>query len=162
MQVVYIETSIVSYLAAAPSRDLIVAAHQQVTREWWRTAGERFGLYVSEAVMAEIRAGDPEAMVRRLQLVQNLPILELTEDVRALAKYYDTALGLSGKARADIPHFAFVVSYEVDYLVTWNCSHIANGEMIRRLMKVNGGLKRPTPLIVTPEEILELLEDTES
>jgi hypothetical protein len=95
MQVVYVETSIVSYPAAAPSRDLIVAAHQP------------------------------------------------------------------GKARADIPHFAFAVSYEVDYLVTWNCSHIANGEMIRRLMKVNGELKRPTPLIVTPEEISELLEDQE-
>jgi len=160
MQTVYVETTIVSYLAAYPSRDLVITAHQQITRDWWRTAKDRFGLYVSEAVMAEIQAGDREVADRRLQLVQDLPILEQTEDVQVLARHYDKALGLSGKARADIPHFAFAVAYEMDYLVTWNCSPIANGEMIKRLMKVNNELKRPTPLIVTPEEILEsLLED---
>jgi len=112
--------------------------------------------------MAEIRAGDPEVVDRRLQFVEGLPILEQTSDVRILAHHYDKVLGLSGKARADIPHFAFAVSYEMDYLVTWNCSHIANGEMIRRLMRANDELNRATPLIVTPEEILESLEDKES
>lgn len=73
--------------------------------------------------------------------------------------HHDKTLGLSGKARADIPHFAYAVSYRMDYLVTWNCSHIANGEMIQRLLKVNAELVRPTPLIVTGEEILESLED---
>ena len=73
--------------------------------------------------------------------------------------HYGKTLGLSGKARADIPHLAYAVSYRMDYLVTWNYSHIANGEMIRRLLKANGELNRPTPLIVTPEEILETLED---
>lgn len=159
MQTVYVETSIISYLAANPSRDLIVAAHQQITRDWWQKANVRFDLYISEAVLAEIRSGDPAAGTKRLQLVQDIPILNQTEDVRSLAKHYDKTLGLAGKARADIPHFAFAVSYQMDYLVTWNCSHIANGQMIKRLMKVNGELKRPTPLIVTPEEIMESLED---
>lgn len=159
MQTVYVETTVVSYLAAHPSRDLVIAAHQQITRDWWRTAKDRFELYVSETVMAEIQAGDPEVGDRRLQLVRNLPILELTDDVQVLAGHYDRSLGLSGRAQADIPHFAFAVSYEMDYLVSWNCSHIANGEMIKRLLKVNDELKRPTPLIVTPEEILESLED---
>jgi hypothetical protein len=85
--------------------------------------------------------------------------LAFNADVRALAAHYGRTLGLSGKARADIPHFAYAVSYRMDYLVTWNCSHIANGEMIQRLLKVNAEVKRPTPLIVTPEEILESLED---
>ncbi len=159
MQTVYVETTIVSYLAAYPSRDLVTAAHQQITRDWWHVVRNRFELYISETVIAEIQAGDPEAGDRRLQIVQNLPLLELTDDVQILAKHYNKTLGLSGKAQADIPHFAFAVSYEMDYLVTWNCSHIANGEMIKRLMKVNNELKRPTPLVVTPEEILESLED---
>jgi hypothetical protein len=159
MQTVYVETSIISYLAAYPSRDLVVAAHQQITRDWWQQVRARFELYVSEAVLAEIRSGDPAAGTKRLQLVQDIPILEQTEDVSTLTKHYDKTLGLSGKARADIPHFAFAVSHEMDYLVTWNCSHIANGQMIKRLMIVNSELKRPTPLIVTPEEIMESLED---
>lgn len=159
MQRVYLETTIASYLAAKASRDLIIAAHQQITQDWWQTARDRFEVYVSEAVLDEVRAGDPEAIERRLRFIGDLPVLALNADVRALAVHYDGTLGLSGKARADIPHFAYAVSYQMDYLVTWNCSHIANGEMIRRLLKVNAELKRPTPLIVTPEEILESLED---
>ena len=159
MRKVYLETTIPSYLAAKASRDLIIAAHQQITQDWWQTAHEKFDLYISEAVLYEVRAGDPEAIERRLRFIENLPVLAVNADVRALTEHYDKTLGLSGKARADIPHFAYAVSYQVDYLVTWNCTHIANGEMIRRLLKVNSKLNRPTPLIVTPEEILESLED---
>ncbi len=114
MQTVYVETTVVSYLAADPSRDLVTAAHQQITRDWWRLAREHFDLYVSEIVMAEIRAGDVEARARRLQLTADLPILRQTKDVQTLARHYERTLGLSGKARADIPHFAFAVSYEMD------------------------------------------------
>jgi len=159
MQTVYLETTIPSYLAAKASGDLIVAAHQKITQDWWQKANERFDLYVSEAVLAEVRAGDPEAMSRRLQVIEHLPVLAINEDVRALTIHYLKNLRLSGKAQADIPHFAFAVSYQMDYLVTWNCAHIANGEMIKRLIAVNAVVKRHTPIIVTPEEILESLED---
>jgi len=159
MQKVYLETTIPSYLAAKASRDLIIAAHQQITQDWWQTAHNRFELYISEAVLDEVRAGDPEAIERRLRFIEGLPVLALNEDVRVLTRHYDKSLGLSGRARADIPHLAYAVSYRMDYLVTWNCSHIANGEMIRRLLTANVELNRSTPLIVTPEEILESLED---
>jgi len=156
---VYLETTIPSYLAAFPSRDLITAAHQQITPEWWRVAPKRFELYISEAVLDEIRNGDPDAVARRLAVVDGLPVLELNDDVRALVHAYDEKLGLVGRARADLPHFAFAVAYEMDYLVTWNCAHIANGEIVRRLREANAELRRLTPLIVTPEEILETPED---
>ena len=133
METVYVETSVISYLAASPSRDLVVAAHQQITGDWWQTARERFELYISELVLAEIRAGDPDSGTKRLLSIQDIAILEQTEDVAVLTKHYDKTLGLTGRARADIPHFAFAVSYEMDYLVTWKCSHIANGQMIKRL-----------------------------
>jgi len=154
----YLETTIPSYLAARPSRDLVVAAHQQIVHEWWSTACKRFELFTSEAVLDEIRAGDPEVVERRLAIVNNLPILGVNEEVRSLLRIYDHELGLRGRARADLPHFAFAVAYEMDFLVTWNCSHIANGTIIRRLLGLNGRLQCPTPLIVTPEEILETPE----
>src|SRR5687768_8587817 len=160
MPSVYLETTIPSYLAAYPSRDLIMAAHQQITNDWWRNARDRFDLYISEAVLAEIRAGDADAAERRLVLIEGLPVLAWNDDIVDLVREYDQHLGLIGRARADLPHFAFAVAYEMDYLVTWNCRHIANGEVVRRLIEVNAELGRRTPLIVTPEEILEDVEET--
>ena len=89
-----------------------------------------------------------------MAIVDGLPVLELNDDVRNLVYEYDRRLGLIGRARADLAHIAFAVAYEMDYLVTWNCRHIANGEVIRRLLDANAELRRPTPLLVTPEEIL--------
>ena len=162
MPSVYIETTIPSYLAAHPSRDLVMAAHQQITHDWWRNAQERFDLYISEAVLNEIRSGDPDAAVRRLAIVNGLPVLQLNDDVRNLVHEYDRRLPLVGRARADLPHFAFAVGYQMDYLVTWNCRHIANGEVIRRLLDANAELQRATPLLITPEEILSSPDEDES
>lgn len=158
MPSVYLETTIPSYLAAHPSRDLIIAAHQQITHDWWRSARHRFDLYISEAVLDEIQAGDAEAAARRLENVEGVPILEFSHDVNALVVAYDDRLGLVGRARADVVHIAFAVAYEMDYMVTWNCRHIANGVMIRRLADANTELGRATPVIVTPEELLESSE----
>ena len=82
----YLETTIPSYLAAHPSRDLVVAAHQQVTHDWWRTARQRFDFFISAAVLEEIRRGDPDAAARRLEIIQDLAILELNDDVQSLAR----------------------------------------------------------------------------
>lgn len=162
MPSVYLETTIPSYLAAHPSRDLIMAAHQQITHDWWLNAQDRFDLYISDAVLNEIRSGDPDAAARRLAIVDGLSVLQLSEGVRNLVHEYDLRLGLTGRARADLPHFAFAVAYQMDYLVTWNCRHIANGEVNRRLLVANVELQRPTPLVVTPEEILSNPEEDES
>jgi hypothetical protein len=84
----YLESTIPSYLAARPSRDLIVAAHQQVTHEWWQQVRTKFDIYISEAVLEEITAGDPEAVSRRLSFTEALPILTVTEEVEILAREY--------------------------------------------------------------------------
>lgn len=151
---VYVETTIPSYLSARPSRDLLTAAHQQVTHDWWATARERYRMVISEAVIDEIGAGDPTYASRRIELVADLETLDFTDDVAELIRTYDRRLGLSGVARADVVHFAFAVAYHVDYLVTWNCAHIANGHVIRRLLKINDDLQRSTPVIVTPIELM--------
>ena len=115
MPTIYLETTIPSYLAARPSRDPIVNAHQQITDEWWRDARKHFELYVSEAVLTEIRIGDPDAAARRLATVEGLPILEINDDVRYLAHVYAQSLDLTGRAKADLPHIAFAVAYEMDW-----------------------------------------------
>jgi predicted nucleic acid-binding protein len=154
----YVETTIPSYLAAVPSRDLIIAARQQVTRDWWQYARGRFDLYVSEAVLQEIRAGDAATAAKRIELVEGLTVLDVTKDVDSLVEVYQRHFGLPQRARTDIVHIAVAVAYEVDYVVSWNCKHIANGQILRRLIEVNQTLGRFTPLLYTPAELLEVPE----
>ena len=108
-QTLYLESTIPSYLTARPSRDLIVAAHQQITHEWWREARTNFDIYVSEAVLDEISAGDPDAASRRLTLTDGLPILALTEEVGSLAIEYQHGLGLPRSAQLDAVHLAITI-----------------------------------------------------
>lgn len=151
----YVESTILSYLAARPSRDLVIAAFQAITREWWSAAPNKFELFVSDAVLAEISQGDRDAVARRLKFAHGLPSLELDDEIRALAKVYEEDLGLPAKARTDALHIACTVCHEIDYLVTWNCTHLANGEVVRKLMERNLREGLFTPLIVTPAELVE-------
>jgi hypothetical protein len=157
MPSVYIETTIPSYLAARRSRDLITAAHQQITHDWWDTARERFDLYVSHAVLDEIHRGDPAYVAKRTEIIRDLDVLAFTNDVANLIREYHARCVLTGSASADLAHFAYAVAYNLDYLVTWNCRHIANGQVIKRLAKANDAIGRSTPVIVTPEELLTRL-----
>jgi len=151
---VYLESTIPSYLAARPSRDLIVAAHQQVTWDWWRTRRDEYELFISREVIGEIGRGDPEAAERRLELVAGLTSLETVDEIRTLAEAYERELGLAVGARTDLVHLAYAVLYETDYLLTWNCTHLANGHVIRRLVEVNAKTGRFTPVVVTPDVLL--------
>jgi hypothetical protein len=151
----YLESTIPSYLAALPSHDLIVAAHQQVTRTWWQYSRPRFKLYISEAVLEEISAGDSGAAASRLSLIRAIPVLAITDEVGKLAEQYLKYLGLPARAELDTIHLACAVVYELAYLLTWNCKHLANGIIIQRLQHLNQELQRWTPVIVTPEELLD-------
>jgi hypothetical protein len=150
----YLESTIPSYLAAHPSRDLIVAAHQQITHDWWHQARPDYDLFISQAVLDEISAGDPGAAARRLDFVKGLPLLALSAQVGDLAKEYQARLGLPLTAQIDIIHMACAVVHRLDYLLTWNCTHIANGHVILRLQAANRALGHPTPVIITPEGLL--------
>src|SRR5512140_2650874 len=125
---VYIETSVVSYLTSLPSRDIVVAAHQQVTHAWWATR-ERYDLYVSEVVLAEAGSGDPLAAERRLSALANLPILMITGGVGNLAGHFVNEGALPRKAFVDALHVAAAAVHGMDYLLTWNCAHIANAQI---------------------------------
>jgi hypothetical protein len=143
---VYVETSIVSYVAARPSRDLIVAAHQQITHEWWDVRRAHYDLYVSQIVVREARAGDPSAAARRMQVLQDMPLLDVTAQAALLAEQFILAHCLPQTAAEDALHIALAAIHSLEYLLTWNCTHIANATMrpnIRRYLSRN-----PFPAIV--------------
>ncbi|MBI5474475.1 MAG: type II toxin-antitoxin system VapC family toxin [Ignavibacteriae bacterium] len=158
---VYIETTIPSYLVSRPTRDVVISANQQMTRDWWRERRTEFDMFVSDVVREEILRGDPEMSRKRAEIVRSLPILEPNETVDGLVRIYKAHIGLPLDAAPDIAHISYAVAYEMDYLLTWNCKHIANGAVIRRLQKVNGGLGVRTPTIVTPYELLYSKEGEE-
>jgi predicted nucleic acid-binding protein len=124
---VYIETSVISYRAARPSRDLLVAAHQQVTHEWWEQVLPQCAPFVSSVVLEEIAHGDPDAAQRRQQSIVAFPVLEVVPEVHALAAAYFAAIPLPDKAQADAYHLALAAWHGLDYLVSWNCTHIVSG-----------------------------------
>src|SRR5262249_36591292 len=113
-----------------------------------------FDVYISPVVLEEARQGDPEAAHRRLEVVAGFPVLDATPAIESLAATYMTQLALPGKAIRDAAHLAFARGYELDYLVTWNCTHIANTEIRRRLMAINATMGHQTPIICTPEELM--------
>jgi len=151
---VYIETTIVSYLAAGLSRDLIVAAHQQLTQEWWKERRLGFSLTTSQFVVDEASAGDQEIASKRLEFLSDLPSLEIDDAVRALAKRIVERKALAGKAAEDALHIAVATVHEVDYLLTWNCKHIANATLQRPIARICAEMGFALPIICTPEELL--------
>ena len=151
---VYVETSVVSYLTAVPSRDLIRAAHQELTIEWWEHR-DRFELYAGEAVMQEAAAGHPEPAARRLAALAECILLAVNQSVVDVAAALLRANALPAKAMVDAIHVAAAAVHGIDYLLTWNCKHIANATMrgiIERTCR-EAGFEPPT--ICTPEELSE-------
>jgi len=153
-QRVYLETTIVSYLTARPSRDLIVAARQQMTRQWWDGQREKLELYVSQLVLNEAAGGDSEAAAARLRMLDKLPLLPLTEEVGDLAKGLRKAGLLPQKAEIDCAHVAAATVHEMDVLLTWNCRHLANGLILGKVGRYLRARGYEAPTICTPDELM--------
>ena len=151
---VYVETTVVSYLTGSPSRDLVVAAHQQITTEWWKSR-RRFDLYVSQIVIQEAGGGNQEAAASRLKILEGISILELTPEARDLARKLLTQGPIPQKAAVDALHIATAVANGMDFLVTWNCTHIANAAMRLKIEVVCRSSGHEPPVICTPEELME-------
>ena len=151
---VYLETTIPSYLAARPSRDLLVAAHQQLTRDWWEFRRTHFDLYISELVIQEIRAGDPAIAHERLRLLADIPIVAVGDDIVGLVEDMVSGGPLPAKAVGDAVHIAIATIYGFDYLLTWNCRHIANAELFRALRRIVERRGFDLPALCTPEELM--------
>lgn len=149
---VYIETSVVSYLTSAPSRDLVVAAHQHLTREWW-VRRERFDLFVSEAVLEEAAAGHREAAAKRTAALDGLPVLQVDTVVGELARRLIESGAVPSNAKHDAIHVAVAAVHGMDVLLTWNCTHIANASARGKIEQVCRAGGYVPPVLCTPEEL---------
>jgi predicted nucleic acid-binding protein len=151
---VYLETTIPSYLTAWPSRDIVRAAEQEMTREWWKSR-DAFDLYVSELVLDEVGAGDPKAAAQRLESLAGIQLLGMTGEAETLGAELVTQAALPQRAAIDALHIALAAVHGMNYLLTWNCKHIANAMMRGKIEKIcrNAGVE--PPIICTPMELLE-------
>lgn len=151
----YIETSLISYLTARPSRDVVVAAYQEITRQWWQDAPERFDLVASELVVTEAGAGNADAARARLAMLESVTLLNTTKNSEALTRLLLDLGAVPHEAAADAAHIAIAVTNGVDYLVTWNFRHIANAAMRSRIELVCRQAGYEPSVICTPNELME-------
>lgn len=152
---VYLETSIVSYLTSRPSNDIRVAANQNTTIEWWESRRGIFDLFVSEFVLAEAGLGHPDAARRRMTVLEDIAELTTTEDVRILGKALISRGALPLKAEIDAYHIAVAAVHGIEYLLTWNCTHIANAAMRPKIESLCREFGYEPPIICTPQELME-------
>ena len=133
---VYVETTVVSDATALPTRDLVQAGRQLITREWWNTAAERFDLFSSNVVANEARRGDPDAAKRRVDALQGIPELKADEKALALASELIARKAVPPEYPDDALHIATAALNGMDYLVSWNFKHITNAQMIPKIKQV--------------------------
>ncbi len=151
---VYIETTVVSYYTAWPSRDLVVAARQEVTRELWERLTTQFEPYVSALVLHEASQGDADAAQSRLKALTEMPVLEITDEVRQMAERLVTGRAVPEEYPEDALHIAIAAMNGMDFVLTWNFGHINNAftrSIVRQVVE-NEGYRCPE--LCSPEELL--------
>ncbi len=153
---VYIETSIVSYLAARPSRDPVTAHNQRLTHEWWNTHRHRYELYTSELALLEAGRGDPAMARRRLALLTQVPSLQASLAADALGRMLQSGIPLPEQARNDAEHIALAAAGGMSYLLTWDRKHIANPRLNAKIQAILGIWGYLPPVICTPDDLMKV------
>jgi hypothetical protein len=151
---VYVETTIVSYLAARPSRDLVIAAHQKITHDWWEERRSAFDACTSGLVLNEAGAGDPQIARMRLEYLAELPVLEPSDEAESLARALLEHGAIPRSEPEDALHIALAAVQGIEFLLTWNCAHIANAEIRFKLVETCALEGFELPYICTPEELM--------
>jgi len=154
METVYVETSIISYLRQKPSTQVVLAARQLLTHQWWNDERTNYQLVSLQFVIDEASAGNPTLAAERLQLLAGIPLLPLDPAIADIADEIMSRAILPERARTDALHIAAVAHHRIQYLLTWNCRHIANARILPRIHNVLNDLSLPVPVICTPEEMV--------
>jgi predicted nucleic acid-binding protein len=154
MPTVYIESSIISYLRQKPSADILNAARQLLTARWWATGRSEYELVISQYVLDEIAAGDSTLAAERLRAVEGIPVVPPAPEIPQIASVVMSRAVLPPKAQVDALHIAAVAHHRINYLLTWNCSHIANARILPKIFSALRDMDLPLPIICTPEELL--------
>ena len=151
---IYIETSVISYLTSRTSRDLVTAARQQLTTEWWESKRKQYALFVSQPVISEASDGDQKVAQKRLSAIKKVPLLDVTEEAVSFAKFLVNEVPFPENAAIDALHIAIACVHEVDFILTWNFKHIANATIRSKLEVLAHSKNFKLPVICTPEELL--------
>ena len=154
MELVYLETSFISLLVANPSRDLLTAANQQSTRDWWRLRRGEFVCVASSEVVREASQGDPQEVRKRLETLGELSVLRLTPEAEQLTRALLATGALPARAQTDAAHLAIAAAAKADYLLTWNCRHLANAQILWRLEAEAKRAGWKLPRVCTPPELM--------
>jgi len=154
MDTVYVETSIVSYLRQRPSSQVVMAARQLLMHQWWDHERANYELVISQYVIDEASVGDSTLAAERLTSLDGIPLLPLDAEIEEIAEKIVARAILPPKARIDALHIAAVAHHRIQYLLTWNCKHIANAKILPRIYQVLTDMEIPIPIICTPEELL--------
>jgi hypothetical protein len=149
----YVESTIPSYVTAWDSRDVVILGKQVQTREFWNNKRHKYDLYISDYVLDEIRDGDPDAAQKRLNFVDGIPVYPKTPEIDALAVMYQKLLGIPDRAKTDCTHLATCVVQHIDYLLTWNCTHLGPVSQ-KKAQHYNEQHGFWTPTLVTPETLM--------
>jgi len=155
MPTLYVETSIVSYLRQRPSTQVVTAARQVLTHQWWHHERANYELVASQYVIDEASDGDPDLAGEGLASLDGIPLLTADPDVEDIAKEIMARAILPPKALFDALHIAITAHHRIEYLLTWNCRHIANAKILPRIHSVLNDLSIPIPIICTPVEMVE-------
>lgn len=150
---VYVETSVVSYATSRLSTNLRAAGRQSVARRWFETCAQNYRLFASLLVSREAAGGDSQAAAERLKLIHGIPLLEITDSASKLASSLVQQHALPQKAVEDALHVSIAAVHGMDYLLTWNCRHIANARMRLSIARVCREHGYESPVICTPEEL---------
>ena len=153
---VYIESSVVSYYANKICSDLKVAAEQRITREWWQLVLPMVNVYISDYVLEEIKKGDPNEAAVRVKAARTLHLIPEKSETFGLADEYIKKLSLPKDGEIDAFHLAVATVYELDFILTWNCKHIANAFKYPLIRKINSKMGYRSPIICTPRELMEV------
>jgi PIN domain len=154
VQTVYIETTIPSYLAAKPSSVPSIASDQRATHYWWENERPGYRVYTSRFTLDEAAGGDSAAAARRLDWIKNIPRLPIMPEAEQLASDIAKLLRLPPKAIMDASHVALSILHKMDYLLTWNCTHLANPVLQKELVEYCGYHELHVPIICTPSGLI--------
>jgi len=152
----YLETTIPSYLVARPSPLVRITADQQTTREWWEQRRGDYELFISQVVEVEAEQGDAEMAQERLRALNGIPRLSATPLVDEMTDHLLGTGIIPASAAPDAAHIAFSAVHVMDFLLTWNCKHINNPHLIRRIERACTERGLACPVICTPEELLPI------
>ena len=156
-RMVYLETSVVSYFTARPSPDLVTAARQVWTREWWDVAPQYWTLRISDLVLEEVSRGHASAAALRINALREIERLPITLEAETLAARLIDLHALPPTEPEDALHIAIATVSAAHYLVTWNFAHLVGPDAKLKLYDALRTCSYHPPLLTTPEELLEIL-----